>query len=207
MRSSGFVTALEFASATWVNSSVVRPAVIGVTPIGLVVAAVVRRWDVSEPGGLLAGAALLAGAMINTLLRVWAWADENDRRVSGVSDRPLDDVVRSKLRERIDALERVQAVSGWAVLTSLGLLASLIVLEIRTASSTSASAGEAAAQIADPAWNSTVVLATAAALGLGWLLVLLFLSIIAETVHVGREAVDAQRAVLGAKSAPSERHG
>lgn len=96
---------------------------------------------------------MLAGAMINTLLRVWAWADENDRRVSRVSDRPLDDVVRSKLRDRIDALERVQAVSGWAALSSLGLLASLIVLEVKTAPNTSASAGEAAAQMAEPAWN------------------------------------------------------
>lgn len=200
MTSSRFVTGLEAVSDRWVESSAIRPALTMLAPAVLVMMSIAFRWDIAEPSGLLAGAALLAGAMVNTLLRVWAWADENDRRVSLISDDPLDDVARSRLRERINALERVQAISAWAVLTSIGLVGSLIVLEIKTVP-----LAQAAARGVEPTRTSVVVLATAATLGLGCLLLLLFLSIIAETVHVAHGAVDAQRAVLGAKSGASER--
>lgn len=198
MTNSRFVTGLETASKKWVDSRVVRPLMIGGGTVALGTLSLAFGWDLTEASGLLAGAALLAGAMINTLLRVWAWADEVDRRVVAVSADPFSDVARTRLRERIDSLQRVQAISAWSVLASLGLVAALIAIEVKTS-------GLDPTQIPAPERLSAIGFATAATVSLGWLLVTLFISIVAETVNVGRDAVISQRSALGAKTGPSER--
>lgn len=171
--------------------------------VGAVAAVVVSVWQGASVGQfapqMLAGATFLAAAMINALLRVWSWADSNDAHVARLTgDIRNEQPIREQLRQRFDALERVQTISAVATLVSVSLIVVLIVAIVNPPFDADP----------DPAIVEWIVpwanaLATHLALGLTTAVAVCLFGIVAETVHVGTGALRASRTTVGSQSGPN----
>lgn len=182
----------------WVDNRLTFP-IAAVLATGATVASIASGTSVADFGpAMLAGATFLAGAMVNVLLRVWSWADANDSVIGRLEgDVRNEQPVRDTLRQRLDSLERVQTVSAVATAASVVLIITLIVAIVNP---------PVANSTAQPPTTVVPLLnlwATHAAVGLTTAIAIFLLAIVAETVHVGSQALKASRTEVAAQSGPN----
>lgn len=190
---------VESGAKWWVKHHVTFKAALLVS----VLATALSVWQGASVGQfapqMLAGATFLAGAMINALLRVWTWADANDAQVSRLTGHIRNEQpIREHLRERFDALERVQTISAAATVLSVALILALIVATVNPPFD--ADPDPTLIELSVP-WINAV--ATHLAVGLTSAVAMCLFGIVAETVHVGVTSLRGSRTEVGAQSGPN----
>lgn len=184
-------TIVEASARWWCGRRMTFKAAGAVAGASLLLGVLVEFQLGDAAGQMISGATFLAAAMVNALLRVWSWADSNDTQVDKLEGHlVLERRDRQQLRDRFDALEKVQVIAAVATVMSVVLIVVLLVAVVTAPDAAAAGLSQRVAHR----------LASIAAMALATSVAACLVGIVAETVNVGFDALRSARTAVGSQS-------